>query len=276
MRVLLYILLFFISSTFFSQGSLGFDTVNPCTGFYDFKNKRPIPYTYIRLADIAWRKRVWRDIDLREKLNLPLYYPIEFDPCRTSLSQLLITSILNGRIQAFANDNFTIAYTRNEIRKRLIKQDSIIQYIIDANGETIEKMVPLSDSLDIFSRLLKIRIKEDWVFDKQRSFIDVRIVALAVFEWIEEKEAWRELFWVYFPACRTVFASTPAFNYANDEEQRSFDEVFMKRMFSSVIIKESNVFDRNIDEYERGIDALTESDKIKLNIFTWEHDLWHY
>jgi hypothetical protein len=47
-------------------------------------------------------------------------------------------------------------------------------------------------------------------------------------------------------------------------------------MFSSYIVKESNVYDRSIQSYARGVDALLESERIKEELFTVEHDLWHY
>ncbi|MBL7917566.1 MAG: hypothetical protein JNM96_04155 [Bacteroidia bacterium] len=84
------------------------------------------------------------------------------------------------------------------------------------------------------------------------------------------------MFWVYFPACRNVFANTYAYNTRNDNEYRSFDELFHKRDFSSIIIKESNVYDRYIGEYSNGIDALSEAEEIKTDLFNWEHDLWNY
>jgi hypothetical protein len=84
------------------------------------------------------------------------------------------------------------------------------------------------------------------------------------------------LYWVYFPSCRPYFARNDVYNFKNDAERRSLDDIFWKRQFTSTIVKESNVQDRYIDQYQKGIDALVEADKIKMNIFTWEHDLWNY
>lgn len=255
-----------------------FEPNNPCGSFK--KNhvlwKKPIEYPFIREGDVTWEKRVWRDIDLREKQNLKYYYPIEINPCIQSLFQTLTQSILSGEIIAFKDEDFVLPYEKAEIRKLLVKEDSLDQYIVDEKGEESQVKIFTADSTSIYRRILKFRLKEDWFFDKQRSVLDVRIIGISAFEYIQDKEAYRELFWIYFPACRNVLARTLAFNNKNDNEYRSYDELFWKRDFSSVIIKESNVYDRYIAEYMKGIDALTESENIKTDLFNWEHDLWQY
>src|SRR5690349_20459528 len=57
-------------------------------GVYDKENavnRRFIPYTHLRQGDVTWEKRVWRNIDMREKINQPLYYPVDQVVSRTSL-----------------------------------------------------------------------------------------------------------------------------------------------------------------------------------------------
>ena len=85
-----------------------------------------------------------------------------------------------------------------------------------------------------------------------------------------------EMFWLYFPECRYVFANWDVFNRHNDAARMSFEDLFWKRMFSSYIIKESNVFDRRINQEYTGINALLESEKIQDEIDRIEHDLWHF
>jgi hypothetical protein len=36
------------------------------------------------------------------------------------------------------------------------------------------------------------------------------------------------------------------------------------------------VYNRSIESYAKGLDALMESERIKEEIFLTEHDLWHY
>lgn len=252
---------------------------NPCD-IYDKQNignRLPINYTSLRESDVAWEKRVWRDIDMREKQNQPLYYPLEFNACRSSLFQTITRQILNGNIIAFKDEDFLIPYNDAEIKNKLIKRDTLPQIIYNELGEELPPtMVPTVDSTSIYARILKFRVKEDWYFDRQKSSLEVRIVGLAAIEYNEERDYYRELYWVYFSSCRPYFARNDVYNFKNDSERRSLDDIFWKRQFTSTIVKESNVQDRYIDQYQKGIDALVEADKIKMNIFTWEHDLWNY
>ncbi|MCE3228909.1 MAG: hypothetical protein K0S32_3460 [Bacteroidetes bacterium] len=251
---------------------------NPCGGFIkeNIGAKKAIPYTHLREADAAFEKRIWRDIDMREKFNQPLYYPLEINPCRQSLFQVLSQNILKGNITAFADEDFQVPYNKIDIRNKLVSRDSIDQIFITAEGDEKPVKILVMDSTDIYRRVLKYRLKEDWFFDRQKSTLEVRVVGLAAYEWVEDKEAFRELFWVYFPECRPYLAANDVYNVKSDSERRSMDDIFWKRMFSSVVIKESNVYDRYVNEYQKGIDALVESEKIKMDLFKWEHDLWHY
>ncbi len=251
---------------------------NPCHTFQkeNIGTRRSIPYTHLREGDVMWEKRVWREIDMREKQNQPFYFPTEYNPCRTSLFQALSKHILNGDIIAFKDDQFMIPYELSEVKNRLVKRDTVEQIIYDPNGNEITEMVPIVDSISICTRVLKYVIKEDWFFDRQKSTLEARIVGIAALEYNEERDYYKELFWVYFPACRPYFASTDVYNFKNDAERRNLDDVFWKRQFASRIIKELNVFDRSIDQYQKGIDALAEAENIRVTIFKWEHDLWNY
>lgn len=249
-------------------------------GIYDKENsinRRYIPYTHLREGDVAWEKRVWRELDMREKLNHQLYYPTEAINGRTSLFQLLAKGILNNQIIAFADEEFLIPYELSSIKDKLKKCDSIQESSFDDEGNEIITSRWNCDSTSIYREVLKYRLKEDWFFDKQKSVLEVRILGIGAFQYIEDKEAYKELFWVYFPACRPLFAKNEVYNLAKtDSERRTFDDIFWKRQFNSTVVKETNVYDRMFMQYARGIDALLESDRVKNDIFKWEHDLWHF
>src|SRR5205085_10278561 len=132
-------------------------------------------------------------------------------------------------------------------------------------------------------KVIAYRVKEDWFFDKQRSVMDVRIIGIAPLIYdVDEKGAVRPgnvkkpIFWIYYPEVRKLLANAESFNRENDAERRSFDDIFQKRLFGSYIYKESNVYDRRIEDYKQGISALLESERIKNDITNFEHDMWEF
>ena len=248
-------------------------------GIYDKENsnnRRFIPYTHLREGDVTWEKRVWREIDMREKQNQQLYFPIEPVVSRISFLQLIFKYVLKNELMAFNDEEFQQPLEPSVIRNKIVKIDTVEQLSYLEDGSEVSTRVGTADSTWMFRQFRKIRIKEDWFFDKQKSVLEVRILGLGIYTYDEEKEAPKEQFWVYFPACRPFFAKHEVYNSKNDAERRTFEDIFWKRQFASVATKETNVFDRQIMEYTKGIDALLESDRIKNDIFRWEQDLWHF
>lgn len=243
-------------------------------------NRRFIPYTHLREADVNWEKRVWRVVDMREKTNQILYYPTNAVVSRISLMQLVTKYILSGQIIAFQDEEFLVPFEKADIRaKMVIVGDSVEQELFDENGNGyFAKVAGAVDSAWLYENFMELHIKEDWFFDKQKSVLEVRILSLGFFALKPGKEDLGPInqFYVYFPACRPYFAKHEVFNPKSDSERRTFEDIFWKRQFHSSIRKESNVYDREIEMYSKGIDALLESDRIKGDIFRYEHDLWQF
>lgn len=282
-RVLVLALLLIVSVSGFSQAGTVFQPGSYRDGIYDKENstnRRFIPYTPLREADVQWTRRIWREIDMREKINQPLYYPADFasSQSRISFLQVLTKHIMTGEVIAFKDEQFLIPMSLNDIRSLIRKQgDSVDQsQFNEAGEEVIVKTLPPADSAWMYKDFRTLKLKEDWFFDRQKSVMEVRILGMGIFTWNEDKESMIEQFWVYFPACRPFFAKYEVFNVKNDAERRTYDDIFWKRMFNSKITKESNVYDRVIVDYSHGIDALLESDRIKNDIFLYEHDMWHF
>lgn len=299
----------------------GFVQENPLT-------KRMIPLEYVREADVLWSQRVWRFIDLREKINRNLMYPLDHhapsgqyqvNSRSWSLWTILRRHILNGDVVLFSpfnpyqfdmvdGDQFkyplrpqpgknycTDSVFRDkafyyfgelgpEIDKPLTAYDGSdsIRWI---NSSVWEYVYPPRDTLWFDSeQIVQYRLKEFWFFDKERSVMDVRIIGLAPVIYKMQNNAdgtksiagLQELFWVYFPHMRYYLANYPVFNEKNDSQWMTFDDYFQKRRFSSVVYKESNVFDRSIESYKTGVDALIESEYIQEEIRNFEHDVWNF
>lgn len=252
-------------------------------GIYDKENavnRRYIPYTHLREGDVAWEKRVWRTIDMREKINQQLYYPVMPVTSRISFIQLVIKYLLSGQIYAFQDEEFQIPMEKSAIRdKMVIREDSAEQEQFDPQGNSyMVKMPGAVDSTWLYENIQTLDLKEDWFFDKQKSSLEVRIIGIGINALKKGKEDLGPVpfCWLYFPACRPFFAKHEVFNTKNDSERRTFEDIFWKRQFASKVYKETNVYDREIDNYSKGIDALLESDRIKGDIFKWEHDLWQF
>jgi gliding motility associated protien GldN len=251
---------------------------NPCNALGNpfILDKKPVPYTYTREGDVVWKKTVWRELHLKEKQNQQLYYPLEYLPCRISLFQIMSKYILSGKIIPFEDENFNKPLSSEQINKMLRSPTEVVSIVYDEKANEIPDTLQGFDSTSIFANVLKVRLREDWFYNKQSSSKEVRTVAMGFYEYVENKEAFKELFWVYFPSTRKYLAKYRAYNPKNENDISSFDDIFRRREFASVITKESNVYDREIGEYCKGLDAVLESDRVKYDIFKWEHDLWNY
>ena len=247
------------------------------------QTRDPLVYPYLREADVMWSKRVWRVIDLNEKLNLPFRHPIAKTDDRMSLIDLLFDKIKEGSLTAFSadDDEFTLPVTFDKITaKGGARTDTVKMNRPDPPYDEYDTVIKKEFSSE---KVIAYRVKEDWFFDKQRSVMDVRIIGIAPMIYdvdetgtIRPGNTKKPLFWIYYPEARSILAHQEAFNRQNDAERRSFEDLFEKRLFSSYIYKESNVYDRRIEDYVIGLHALLEAEKIKTEITNFEHDMWEY
>jgi gliding motility associated protien GldN len=245
-----------------------------------YPTRKVVPYTHLREADVMWATRIWRKLDLREKINHPLYYPTERIKDRRSLTQVIVEAVQEGSLTAYdvMDDEFTLTLTKAEIEKKLMRIDT--EYIENPDPPYDLQMTIIEETFQP-KTVKEYRLKEDWFFDKQRSVLDVRIIGICpVQDNIDpltgEVRGSTPMFWIYFPEARNIFASAEVFNRSNDAERRTLEDIFWKRMFGSYVYKEKNVYDRLIQDYKQGIDQLLEAEKIKQEIFFLEHDLWDY
>jgi gliding motility associated protien GldN len=307
-------------------GPINVPSENIIDGIYikeHIPTKRLIPYEFVREADVIWSTRVWRTIDLREKINHPIYLPLDDfsggvwvrHASRWSLWTIIRNHVLNADLKifdpecpyafgTFDGDQFKYPvvpkpgknfFTDSLFREQAFRffgklsaasdvaltnidgTDSIVE-LPDGSFQTI---YPPRDTTWYTSKdIVQYRLKEDWFFDKERSVMDCRILGMAPVVYNQDDKGnisgLKELFWLYFPHCRFVFNNYFVYNTKNDAQWMSFDDLFWKRQFSSTIYKQNNVFDRKIESYRTGLDALHESEKITEDIRTIEHDVWHF
>ena len=255
----------------------------PRDGVYDrtvITQVQPIPYPYLREADIVWTKRVWRVIDMREKMNQPFYFPETPQNQWKSFMRIILDGMQEGAIQAYSaeTDLFLVPLAYKDLMDQLETKQKLRLKRPDNPDVEFDTVI----SKPFYASDVKmLRIKEDWYFDKQRSVLEVRILGICpLMESFADdgtSRGYKPLFWVYFPDCRNLFAHSEQFNLRNGVAGRlTYDDVFMKRIFSSYIYKEENVYDRQISDYATGVDALLESERAKNKILEFESSLWEY
>lgn len=245
--------------------------------------KRVVPYPHLREADVMYKRRIWQEIDLRQKFNHTFYFPLDPIQDRKNLFDVIREALLvEGSLVAYSagplgeDDEFTFPLSADSIRTILNPVTLVKQY--DDFGEVIGT-VQQSNELSS-DKITRYRIKEDWIWDRQRSERYVRILGIAPmmedFDVDGNSVGFRPLFWLYYPECRYVFANSEVYNMFNDAQRRTYEDLFQKRYFSSYIVKEDNAFNRQIVSYARGLDALAESERIQQELFNIEHDIWNY
>lgn len=254
------------------------------------KSRTPLTYEHIREDDAWYRERVWREIDIREKMNLPFRYKAEDDNGNQRFVNILLRAIRKGDVTAFdptIDDRFTTPMSVVKVGEAISGKCDSVQVIDWAKDPTGSRGI-MKDSLVCKEfnpdDIVKFRIKEEWVFDKESSKMFIRILGIApIRTYVDESTGTvlgeSPIFWVYYPDLRPVLALYEVYNGKNFGARMSWEELFESRYFSSYIVKSTieNPYDLFIKQYIKdNILQLLEGDNIKNKIQNFELDLWSY
>ena len=259
-------------------------------------NDKPLPYGYVHDRDVLMGKTVWELVDLDERINFPLYYPVDTANVgkeRRSLFDILIKGIKQGKItEVYADDYFNTKKTMKDMESSFTYIDTIPAGVDEINNyfDDYKSGAKVLDPQYInktelgASYISGYKIKGFWYFDKRQSELKYRLIALCPVA-PEAREIGKdnpdviELFWVYFPAVRDILHEKKAFNDKNSSSPISFDHLLNSRRFSALIYKEENVYgDRIVQDYmkDNAQNQLLESERIKEKIRNFEQDMWNY
>lgn len=254
-------------------------------------NDKPLEYGYIDDRDILWSKVVWEYIDLNERINLPMYYPVDTTSIsgnRRSLFDTLLRGIKSNIITEVYDDSyFTAKMTKAEINSKLYRVDTTEAGIDELNAGTVD-ISEYIDKINLTSQDIEgFKIKGLWYFDKRQGELKFRLLALAPVapdvqtmgrEDIDISEQ-LALFWVWFPDARQTLHNMKVFNKKNAAYPISFDHILNARRFNSIIYREENIYgNRDVAQYVKGnaLFQVLESEKIKEEIRNKELDMWNY
>jgi gliding motility associated protien GldN len=249
---------------------------------------KPLAYGYVHDRDVLMGKTTWETIDLDERINFPLYYPIDTSNIgkdRRSLYDVLTKAMKDGKLtEVYTDSYFNTKKTLKDIAASLTRIDTT-----DPGREQFNAGIAIDPQYIVRTDLAAIdvsdyKIKGYWYFDKRQSELKYRLLGLCpivpdVYTVGKEEQDFIEIFWIYFPAAREVLHEAKAFNDRNSAMPSTFDHLLNSRRFSGVIYKEENVYgDREIAEYmkENSQMQLLESERVKDKIRDFEQDMWNY
>ena len=253
-------------------------------------NDRPLEYGYVDDRDVLYSRTIWERIILDERVNFPLYYPIDtfnIGKNRRSLYDVLIKSIKNGDIENIYDDSyFSTKRTLKDIQASLVRVDTTELGIEQFNaGESISPEYIVKTSIST-ANIVEYRTKGLYYFDKRLGELRYRLIGIAPVapdvNTLNDDDVELdlvELFWVFFPDARQVLHTAKTFNGKNSAVPLSFDHILNSRRFSANVYAEENIQgDRKVNEYisNNALLQLLESDRIKEKIRDFEQDMWSY
>jgi gliding motility associated protien GldN len=234
-------------------------------------NHRTLAYQPIREADIMWEKRIWRLVDVREKMNQSFTAP------ESPLFKIIFEAALAAELPVYSteNDRFTTRLDIEQIKSKLFKTDTILTIDIDTEMEIV-KVVQNEISWEDVKRF---RIKESWFFDAKTATLRHRILGIApLLEVRDENGDFKlemPLFWVHYPSSRELLARHKAITHGDNwASTTTWEDMFEMRYFSSMIVKENNVGDLRLQDMYSGRDMVLNAEKIEDALFNLEHDMW--
>ncbi len=245
--------------------------------------RTPLPYEHLRWDDALFSEKVWRELDLREKMNQVFRYEAQDDNGSQIFIDMLLKAVNSGEVTAFADDRFSTPLSLDEISQLTVgSYDTVAK--TDINDPTIIKEYVVTKASFDPKTVLKLRIKEEWVFDREASRMFVRILGIAPLKTQflpnGQERGTTAMFWLYYPDLRPMLAKYEVYNPKNMGMGRmTWEELFESRMFSSYIVKSTldNPGNKNIRVYVKDpILALVEGDNVRERIFNYEQDLWSY
>lgn len=265
----------------------------------------PLSLRPIHEENVMYKTTLWRRIDLKEKQNQPLFAK------GAEITKHLIDAVKAGLIVAYSNDSLTKQLTLDEFNAALLmkleggglSQEEKAAGFSTGGGDdgwggdnggakpaagtataaptATETMA--ADGVEIFaSQLTTLELKEDWVFDKQRSrqYFDILTMTLIIPADQTTVGFDRPIATFKYKELERYFRSNPKciwYNAANVAQHKNLADAFELRLFHGKIIKKSNALDKFLDDiYKSPREGMLKSEQLEHELMEFEHNLWEY
>lgn len=226
--------------------------------------------------DMAWKRDIYRQLDLTVDKNAPLYYPVEPQGKEVNLFTLMFRLMLDGKIPVYeygldGNESFA---EKDQIKPKDFLEKYQIYY--EMNGDRL-----MVNNSDIPSREVKrMYIKESVYFDQRTSSFHTKVTALCPVmvrdDDFGDAATPYPLFWVKYSDVASYFArhAMMSSNY-NNVSNMTADDFFSMNRYEGKIYKTTNLQGLALANYCKTDSAMVkEQKKIEQELVDVENHVW--
>lgn len=237
----------------------------------------PLKLNPIREIDVAWKRRIWSEIDIRQKQNQAFLYRGDEYTGGGAFIEILNDAVKKGKIAAYSgiDDRFTTPLDMTAFNKAI---GGGVDSVWVTDLITGEQVLKLSQSEFDVNSVTKFRIKEDWIFNRNTGRMEVRIIAIAPLKDITSESTGdyigtTPMYWLYYPDLRNILAGYEVYNPRNSMKRMTWTDYLDGHYFASYVIKTDANNPLNQDN-EKGLRGLQEGQEQLNRIIEREMDMW--
>lgn len=237
-------------------------------------DNKALQWHNIREIDVAFKRRVWKRIDVKEKQNVAFLYEGDEYSGGGAFIEILVDAARKGKIRAFGDDKFTRVLSTEELDNNLMGSSTTQTVVDPVTGE--ERQVTVAGSFNP-TDVDNYEIQEDWIFDRNagRMVSRIRAISPRMITYDDQglPRGFRKLFTIYYPEARDVLAQYEVYNPENDVRRMSWTDFLDRGFFSSFVIKTSHNNPAN-ENLKGGFDGLIKGQEEMNAIIEKEMDMW--
>ena len=224
--------------------------------------------------DVVWRRDIYRQLDLMEDANAPLYYPVEPRGKEQNLFTYLFRLFVSGRIPVYTykldgNESF-------EDKDKADAHELLDRYSIYYEEKDGKVSVPESDIPS--AEVTRMYIKESSYFDQRSATYRSRVTALCPVLMRGADDFGTEatpypLFWVKYDDVASYLSRMPIMaSNLNNVTNMTVDDYFTMNRYKGKIYKTNNLQGRILANDST---RTREQERIEQQLKDFEEHIWH-